>query len=308
MNLKRLAPLTLAVAVWGCSKKPGPASAEYSKAQGQFLTLLNQKPLDVYGDPSLSGILSSLDSVPADSISHEAAVALATQIRTGQADYAKASSDRAAAVANANKSTPPTGTLSVVQAQPAQPSSDTPAPAAVDAGPGGPTGGPTVGMSADEFNSRFGLCFSRTSTYTITANGKDSRGDIYSLNEQAACLARYSSFSGQLIMVSGGKVQRFASKADVVSQETVTVNQPVQVPVQNPNQTPGPNLAGNPPLPGLPTPAQPTQTQPTQAQPTQAQPQPPRPPQNVLPDATPPPPPANTPPQDPNYNPNAVNR
>jgi hypothetical protein len=287
MNLKRLAPLTLAVALWGCSKKPGPASAEFSKAQGQFLNLLNQKPLDVYGDPALNGILTTLDAVPTDSISHEAAVSLATQIRAGQAEYAKTAQEKAAAVASSNKA-PPTG--------PAQPyvatapsTAPTPPPAdptgGVDAGVQGPVGGPQPGMSAADFSSKFGLCFSRTSTYTTTA--KDSRGDVYSLNEQAACLAKYPSYRGQLVLVAGGSVQRLASKADVVSQETMTVNQPVQIPVANPNGTPAPA---------------------PQPQPQPVQPQPARPPQTSLPDATPPPPPANTPPQDPNFNPDAVNK
>lgn len=199
MNRFRLAVgVCAAVLALGCSKRPGPASPEFQKARQQYLDLLAKDgPNDVYLDPGITAVRMSLDRVPPDSVDADAAKSLAGTIDKGIAEAKANQAAREAAKAETAKAADaPVPSLgggaqapAVAAAQPAQPAQ----PA--------PTDGPHEGMSAAEFQTKFGGCFDKDSVFKDT---QGHTGDAYVLS--AACATRYPSFKDQLVLVSNAKV------------------------------------------------------------------------------------------------------
>jgi len=251
MNRKRLlAGVALLLVGMGCTKRPGPPSAEFGKARDQFLQLESDEPTTVFTDPKVKVLLAVIEAVPADSISKSAADSLAQEIREGLADAEKTKIDRAASVASSNK---PAAYVAIQLPVPPTPAVAPVAPVAArtDAGPPPPPAFPTAGMSFAEFSQRFGGCFAKTSVF---GQPDGTSGDVFTLNADKSCQDKFSSFASTLVLVSGAKVSGLVPKSAVISQHEVTINTPSAKPPPAAEAPPAPSPAPTPTLVRVPVP------------------------------------------------------
>ena len=225
----------------GCTQNTvGPPSPEFKRAAEKYNQLIAKDGLtEVFNDPDLPAVLALLDRVPADSVNADAAKKLRGDISAGMAEAQKTAAARAAVAVEAAKPTQgPTLTLPEPEAPP------TPVAAATDAGAPPVINGPTPGMSAAEFQSKFGACFNKDTAFV---DDKGVQGDAYVL--VPTCAAKYPALATQMVLVAGGKVTGLVPQSAIVSRTQLTLGKatttekpppPPPAPVPQPQEPPPP--------------------------------------------------------------------
>jgi len=217
--------LALAAAVaamaLGCTKGApnGPASPQFKQAKDAYVALLGKDgPVDIFTDPALSKVSALLAQVPADSVDHDAAEKLQSEISNGIADAQKAAETRKEVADDVAKT--PAGPVIAMKDIPAPP--QPPPPPAPDAGPA-PDNGPAEGMTRADFNSKYSACFEKHSAYT---DDKGNQGDVFVVN--TLCTTKYPGFAEKLVLLSGAKVAGIIPKSAIVSSQKLTMTNPNQ--------------------------------------------------------------------------------
>ncbi|MBS2032362.1 MAG: hypothetical protein JST54_30965 [Deltaproteobacteria bacterium] len=235
MTRFRLAIAAIAAALaLGCTRGAanGPPSPQFKQAKDAYLAMLNKDgPVDIYTDPGLSKVTDLLAQVPGDSVDHDAAAKLQSDIAAGIVDAQKAAEARKQAADDAAKT--PSGPTIALKDIPVPP--QPPPPPAPDAGPP-PDVGPKADMTQADFLSRYGTCFEKQSSYT---DDKNNQGEVYGVN--TLCGPKYPAFAEQLVLVSGGKVAGIVPKSSIVSTQKLTMTSAqTQTPQQPPPPAPKP--------------------------------------------------------------------
>jgi hypothetical protein len=188
----------------GC-RKPAKPSPEYSAAQARFVVLYGERLDDAYGLPEMDELLAQLGRVPPDSLDARAAADLSKRIRDGrtklQAEEAALKKAADAALA------PPPDMMGPGKKVVLGAAAGTGGAEAADAGTDGP---PQLGMTSQEFDQKFGTCF--TYGHQVKVAGK---GLVESrlLNDRLQCQKRLPGFDKQAVLFENGRVLAVVDRA-----------------------------------------------------------------------------------------------
>ncbi|MEN9798023.1 MAG: hypothetical protein RL653_1719 [Pseudomonadota bacterium] len=190
----------------GC-RKPAKPSPEYTAAQARFVALYGEKLDDAYGLPEMDELLAQLGRVPPDSLDARAAADLSRRIREGrtklQAEEAALKKAAEAALSPQPAAQGPgRKVLAGAGGGAAEPEGEIP-----DAGTEGP---PQPGMTSQEFDQKFGTCFSYGNQVKVAGKGLvESR----LLNDRLQCQKRLPGFDKQAVLFENGKVLAVVDRA-----------------------------------------------------------------------------------------------
>lgn len=214
------AVLAAALATLICSgcRKPAKPSPEYSAAQARFVALYGEKLDDSYGLAEMDEVLAQLGRVPPDSLDARAAAELSKRIREGRT---KLLAEEAALkkAAEAALSPPPAMTApvrKVLVGEGPSPSEEEAADAGTESGP------PQPGMTSQEFDQKFGTCFTYGNQVKVAGKGLvESR----LLNDRLQCQKRLPGFDKQAVLFENGKVLAVVDQAqyEAASPKTTVV-------------------------------------------------------------------------------------
>ncbi len=233
------------VTMAGCSRTP-PKSPEFEEAFTLYNQLYARSLDDAYGDPQMPRVADLLHQVDPRSAQGPEAKELLAKVENGMADYRGRAQRLAAMAASADAPAEFKGFGTAL-----------PAPVGLPAPP--PSSGPALGMTRDEFTSRFGDCFDRKGDY---AQG-DKRGEAFAI--RASCAERFPTFAQALVVLIDNRVTALVPTKEVT---VVTVDAGVAAaPALPPVSVPG---APAPPTqvryyPGAPRPDLPGETPPAPA-------------------------------------------
>lgn len=231
--------LASVVLVAGCHQTTlGPPSEAYKKASNAYVALLDKDgPTAVFTDPGIPQIQALLAQVPANSVDIEAARSLQKTLTDGIAAAEKAARAHDAAVAEVAKP-------AVIDTAPAgEPPPPIAAPVAPAAAPKAPVAGagPHPGMSAADFQSKFGDCFSPEAQFT---DDTGHAGEAYAL--APSCAGTYAAMANQLVLVSGDKVLSIVPRSTIKSTQKLTMTHAKVVPGAPSPAAPPPQQAAQP--------------------------------------------------------------
>lgn len=197
MRTARLAALAVAL---GCGfaacHRPPSDSPEFRQAFDLYNELYAAKLDDAYGDPQMARVQALLRVVAPGSEQAGEAKDLLVKVELGLAEYRARQARLSADERAGEKPARWTGSADQIE-------SPLPPPASQLAGP-------SLGMTHDDFLSKFASCFDLKGLYQ-TADGK--RGEAYAL--RADCAVRYPALTGSLVVLLGGRVAQLVALADV---------------------------------------------------------------------------------------------
>ncbi len=232
-----LAFATLAIGLGACHRA-APDSPEYQDAFDLYTKIYAAKLDDAYGDPRMQQVSALLDKVdPASSRAAEAKD-LKAKVDQGFADFKKrqdaVAADQKAAETPAKWPTSQGGE----------------APAAPPTPPPTPTNGPSLGMTRDEFLSKYGDCFALKGLYQQAAK----QGEAYVV--KPGCNAKYPALANSLVVLLDSRVSLLIpmSQVSTVVQDagTPAAPEPPPPPKPEPPPPPPPPPRTSPQLPGMP--------------------------------------------------------
>lgn len=208
--MRRLSLLVLPIlVVLGCSK-PKP-SADYAEAQAAFDSVTARMGDDAYADAEMARIEGLLARVPADSPDAAAANALKGKIASEKARVAEDNKRREADLAVLRA--PVAAAPSPIAEEPKPP----PPPPPTD--PVEDSSQPQVGLPLDQFQKKFGPCFSEGEMITVSNLGVRARA--FSLGGSEDCKKKHADFATKWVLINEGKIIGMVGK-DSVKQMSAT--------------------------------------------------------------------------------------
>lgn len=217
--MRRLPLLALPFLVLlGCSK-PRP-SVDYAEAQASYDSVTARMGDDAYADPEMARIEGLLAKVPGDSPDAPAANALKGKIASEKARIAEDEKRRQAdlAVLRAPVAAPPPAPTEQPKPPPPPPPED----------PVAESTQPQVGLPFDQFQKKFGACFSEGEMITISNLGVRARA--FSLGGNDDCKKKHGDFAAKWVLISEGKILGMVGKDSVKQMPTTPDGGPVPAP------------------------------------------------------------------------------
>ena len=200
--------LGLSLSSLGCSKPVASTSKEYAKAREMWLDLLKEKRSKAYVCPEAEQVLTLLQAVDPKSLDGASAANLLQEIQKGRAEGLAGQAELEASLETARRASRPDPSSVVIPTT--AKNVDAPKPSAADATAAPAT--PTIGMTAADFNAKFGNCFEFRNDASL---GGTPGGQVYVLKDLLGCRHDHPAFTSQAVVLFNGKVESIRALADV---------------------------------------------------------------------------------------------